>query len=511
MEKEKEFPKFTVYEMVNRNKIMKSFIKSTIAALCIIFIALAAFPISTYAKETDTKMSGTIYPKGYYSNWEGVSNVSQFKDENGNYCFASSSGKKVTIFTTVKGKVKKKLKLKMPYPIFGAVSCDQDGNYYVVSGRNNKTSNKKAETVFISKYSKTGALITTVGDNGSFGVPEYYTNDFNTKEPFAAGNCDIAINGNFVAVNYARHMYSGHQSNTALIINRITMQKQQLNKYYNSHSFAQRAIPYRDGFILASEGDAYNRAFSIAFTTPTEDSAEPVSEEKERSTWYYYDSAIPVDGSSYQTKEDASIYKRNTGETRVSSFDIFHFWLQKNASSNMFIVNNNFAHMGGIAVSDINHVALVGTSAKALNKKAKNQKESLFIQIFDPTKNLKYPDAYVLPSTRSGSSGLNGTEDVTDYGIKWLTNGKYTVANPQVVADHKGRFVILFEKYQGSYQGVYYTIIDQTGATVKKITRFSPSAKLNSCETPVCVGNTILWTANSYYGSKIYNYQLKVK
>ncbi len=492
---------------------MKALLKRCIAAAIVFFYITAAFGTNAYAKAanaTDTKINYSVDSKGIYSNWEGVSNVSQFLDEKGNYCFAYYKGKKITIAKTKNGKVTSKVKLKMPYPIFGAVTCDSAGNYYVVSGKKNTSSNHQMETLFVSRYSSQGKLIQTVGDNGSYGLASYYDDGFYTSEPFSGGNCDVSINGNFLAVNYARHMYNGHQSNTALIIDLTTMQKQKLSKYYNSHSFAQRAIPYQNGFMLASEGDAYNRAFSVAFMNMTGSENTQPDTNNDNSYYYYYEN--PDDTSAYQQDQYASEYYSRQNERKVNSYDVFHFWIKPGSSSNMFIVNNNFAHLGGIAVADNNHVALVGSSAKALNKKAQTQKEALFIQIFDPTKDLSKPEAYINASTRSGMSGMSGTKEANDYGIVWLTNGKYEIINPQVVADSKGRFVVLFEKYSG-YQrrGVYYTIVDKEGNIVKKITRFSSDATLNSCETPKVVGNTIVWTANKTSGSNMYVFRLKVK
>ena len=469
---------------------------------------------------TDSGIKLNVYAKGIYPNWEGVSNVSEFTDEEGNYCYAFYKGRTITIVKNKNGKAaKKKLKIKMQKPLFGAVTCDQDGNFYVVTGKKNTSSNRKTNTVFIAKYSKTGDLIATVGDNGTGCYQKYkysgMDDSFNTQEPFEAGNCDITVNGNYVAVNYARKMYSGHQSNTAIILNRHTMQFVQLSPYYNSHSFAQRAIPYQDGFMLASEGDAYNRSFSVAFITPTEEKNQEDKNEDDRWSRDYYGgsrSDYEEEDYAYEPLDQAKKNYTQNEWIYTRSYDIFHFWIKKNSSYNMYVVNNNYAHMGGIAVADNNHVALVGTSVKAMNKKADKQKECLFIQIFDPTKDIRKPEAYATSGTRSGKTGISGDVSATDYGVKWLTGGKFQVKNPQVVADHKGRFVILFEKYVGySYAGVYYTIINSDGTTAKKITRFPGDAKLNPCETPKVCGKYIYWTANKSGSGNLFTYKLKIK
>ncbi len=211
--------------------------------------------------------------------------------------------------------------------------------------------------------------------------------------------------------------------------------------------------------------------------------------------------------SSYQN--EFSIQNKSDDPTGTD-IGTFSFWINNYSSSDTYSVNENYAHMSGIAVSDKNHVAFVGTSPRSINKESKVQIESLFIQIFDPTKDPDNND------TDNDNKSLNNDSDSdlssnSNYGLKWITNGKYVVANPQIVTDAKGRFVVLFEKYVESYEGVFYTIIDPYGNTVKNITRFSPDARLNSFSSPKVEGNTITWTSCRSSDSKMYVYQLKVK
>lgn len=443
---------------------------AAVAASIVMFFS----PVAVYADAAkDTGISKQLKADGEYKNWEGVSSVSQFLDENGNYCFASDSSKSVTIVKTKNGKpLKKRITLKKQKPLFGGVACDSSGNYYLVGGKANKSSDHTKSTIFISKYDSKGTHIKTIGDNGSSSLGDWYSQDFYTQTPFDAGNCDIAVNGDYLAVHYARHMYSGHQSNSAFVINMKTMKKVKLNDIYSSHSFAQRTLPYGNGFIFASEGDCYSRAFTVSVV------ADPVSGENTNS-------------------------------------DIFHFWVKKNALNNwdMQALNNNFAHMGGLVKAEENTAALVGTSAKSLSSKAASEKEQLFIQIFDPSKDLSQPSAYVTSEKRSGYSGANGDEKVTDYGVKWLTgySGKYTITHPQAAADENGNIAILYELEKSEkYQGVYYMVLDSEGKIIKKKTRYSATARLNPCEMPVCSGGTVYWTGNKTKGNKMYVYSLKI-
>lgn len=434
--------------------------KKNVLACIAMTAALAVIqPLSVSAYENyEKKTSVQLFVKanGMYNNWDGVTNVAQFVGDNGEFCFAYDKGDNVIVVrTNGESALKKTITLKKQAPIFGTVICDKDGNYYVVTGKENKTKNTNIDTIFISKYDSSGKHIKTVGDNGSSSLAYYYDSGFYTQLPFDAGNCDAAISGNILAVNYGRSMYSGHQSNSVFAVNIKDMSEADLGVNYNSHSFAQRVISHNGSFVFASEGDCYNRAFTIG--TP-----------------------------AASNKENAS--------------DIFHFWVKKGTLDkyNMGILNNNFAHMGGLASVNNKYVAFVGTSAKSLNSNAADENEQLFIQIFDPSANLGKASSYVTSGTRSGLSGGNGDENVTDYGIKWLTNyKKVKIRHPQVVATDSGKIVVLYEKYARDYYGVYYIVLDSKGEVIQKSQLFSKTARLNPCEMPVYVNGRVYWAGNN--------------
>jgi hypothetical protein len=449
------------------------------AATLLLVFAMMFCLLPTSVAQADTKksvktgVSLAIYASDVYVNWDGTSNVDQFVDADGNYCFAYEKGKNVIIVPTKNGKpTGKNITIKKKYSLFGGVTCDAEGNYYVVTGRKNTTDDTSKKTIFISKYDSTGKHIKTVGDNGSSSLAYYYDSSFYTQTPFHGGNCSIAVNGNLLTVNYARLMYSGHQSNSVFTINTDTMKKVDNGTMYNSHSFAQRTISYGDNFLYASEGDCYDRAFTIS---------------------------------------------KGSTDGAATSDDIFHFWVKKDTLTNwdMFTLNNNFAHMGGIASTGSGSAALVATSAKSLSKKATTQNEQLFIQIFNPDGNMNKESNYVTTGKRSGKSGGNGDESVTDYGVKWLTSyGKNTtISNPQVVASGNN-YIVLYElDKNGKYAGVYYMVVSSNGKILRKATCFSKTAELNPCRMPVYANGYVCWSGNKYTDSSnaIYTYRLKYK
>lgn len=456
-------------------KIRKLFLVTcAMLTVCTVVPAQSQTVSAATCKEQKTSVNIEIRSVGSDLNWDSVTIVSQFLASDGEFCFAYDKGSYVYVVKTKNGvPQKKQIRLKKKTDEFGAVTCDADGYYYVVTGKSNYTDDTGKKTVFISKYDANGKIISSTGDNGSSSQVSWYGYEGNnTKVPFVFGNCDIAVNGNYVAVNYAREMYNGHQSNSLFVVDRNTMQTVKIYSYFNSHSFAQRVVPYGNQFLLASEGDCNNRAFTVSLA--------------------------------------------NADEGSCRSSDTFDFWVKKGTLDryDMSALNNNFAHLGGIASGAEQNAALVATSAKSLSSQAKKENEQLFIQIFDPNGDLNSAGAYVTSGKRSGLAGPNGDEKVTNYGVKWLTdyNSSYRIENPQVVATAEGNYVILFERYKDSiYQGVYTTTINGKGAKLQKIQLLSKNAYLNPGEMPVCTNGKVYWVGDNKKNGNIHIYSFSVK
>ncbi len=457
------------------NEVIKR-IKKPLAVICgvtIIFSATSsAFAIPSLF---ETGLSKRIQAAGIYANWDGVTNVSQFKGPNDRLFFAVDGTSAVTVYKTDRNQqITGTITLTKTHPIFGTCLCDSSENYYLVTGESNSSDNKIKETVFISKYDSSGNLLRTVGDNGHSSLPDSVNADLNTKIPFNAGNCDAAISGNILSVHYAREMYSGHQSDSVFSVNINTLQKINVNYIYQSHSFAQRVISTNDGFAYVSEGDAHDRAFA------------------------FY-----------------SVNSSNNTLSIAKSGNLFDFWIQHGAADryNMTEVNQNYAHMGGIVKLFNGSIAFVAQSAQSLDSNAKQESEEVFIQIFDPTKDLSSAAAYRTTGTRSGLSGFNGDEYAINYGVKWLTNyGRtYSVKNVQVAYPSVNNIVVLYELWQGNnYRGLYYIVLNESGNITREATRYSENALLNPCEMPVDCNGKILWVGNRHgnAGDKLYVYSL---
>ena len=327
-------------------------------------------PMSAMAADGPTASVVMSFPLGHtlrvssvgrYVNWAGVSNVSQFVDDEGCFCCAADGENSITVLRTDHGKVVSTLSIPKTHERFGGAVCDDSGNLYLVFGDDNYAEDTSKSTIYVCKYSSDGRLLATVGGNGSEGVPSYYNSSYNTKVPFDSGNCDVAINGGRLVVDYARHMNSGHQSNTVFVVNLATMAVVQGITSYNSHSFDQRVSPYGEtGFLLESQGDCYPRAFANAVT-------------------------------------DAS--------KTLNTMSTFHFWVEKGTFDDydMSRLNATRSRLGNILETS-SGAMLVAASVRSLDENAKSEPYDLFVQVFDPMGKASDPGAYVTSGVRSGTA-----------------------------------------------------------------------------------------------------------
>ncbi len=400
--------------------------------------------VSTAADGVSVNDTGTTW----ISNWGSVSSVQQFIYKNDGMAYAYLSGGKLHIVTP-----DNHFTMEMKYPLLGDVISDDAGNFYVVWGQTNTQDTTFADTVFISKYSADGIHIQTTGFVGT----SVMGSDGNTKTPFDAGSCDSVIHDGIMMVNYARTMYNGHQSNNVVGVYTEDMTPYEFASSwdipYTSHSFNQRVIwsEHAQDFVYADHGDAYSRGFII-----TSDKQEKL---------------------------------------------IFHMYLEANANYNMWIVNKTFAQMGELTETSAG-VVFVGASAKSIGEAAKTEKQNLFVQIFDPTKNLS-SSMFMGGGERSGATSFDINDNsnspltpVTDYGVIWLTD--YTdrdVIAPHAVAANDC-IVILWNECNASGQyEAFYTVLSADGDVVTPPSSLGVDFPVNSMEAPVYHDGSIYWAA----------------
>lgn len=390
------------------------------------------------------------------NNWAQISSVQQFKYKNEGLAYAYVKDSNIIISTP-----SIQLSFEMKYPILGDVLSDDDGNFYVVWGKQNDNNDSIIETVFISKYSSEGQHIKTTGFVGK-SSPWGDDDSAKTKSPFWAGNC-VSVIENGILVNYhTKQRYDGHQSDNVIAVRISDMSAYPLpNDTFSGHSFNQSLIYCKrtSDFLFASQGDAYVRGFRV---------------------------------------NDMNGKYGNENE------NIFHFYLEANVDYNMWIVNKTFAQLGGLAETS-KGVALVGASAMSISEAAKTEKQNLFIQIFDPLIKDLSPSMFVGGSPRSGATSFDINDNnnspltnVSDYGIIWLTDytDKDVIAPQVVVADD--RIVILWTESGGSVLESYYMVLSAGGDVLTPATSLG-GLKLNSYEMPIYQDGLVYW-AYAYNG-----------
>lgn len=381
-------------------------------------------------------------------NWAEISSVHQFsyKAEGIAYAYVDKNQLKITT-------PNKMVTLEMKYPILGDIISDEDGNFYVIWGKENDTQDATIETIFISKYSPEGQELKTTGFVGK-STPWRDADSAKTKIPFAHGN-SVSVISDGILVNYhSKKRYDGHQSDNVIAVKISDMSAYSLpNDTFSGHSFNQSLIYSKktSGILFASHGDAYARGFRV---------------------------------------------NNSSGKYGADSEVLFHFYLEANSNYDMYIVNKTFAQLGGLAETS-KGVALVGASAKSISEKAKCEKQNLFVQIFDPQVGPVTESKFIGGEVRSGalSTDINDNDNsplknVTDYGVQWLTNYNDTdVIAPQVVSAND-RIVILWS----TDEDTFYMVLSENGTIITPATSLG-GLPLNSFERPVYYDGAVYWVA----------------
>jgi hypothetical protein len=391
------------------------------------------------------KIDGLQSTGGNAGNWARVSSVQQFLYKDEGIAYGYVSGGKLNINLP-----NEQLILDLLYPKLGDIISDDGGNIYIVWGRDNESDDTTVETVMISKYTGAGQLIKTTGFTGESKMG----NDGNTQKPFEFGDCEAAVQNGWLMVNYSRGMYNGHQSDNVIGVKTEDMSPVKYADVwdipYTSHSFNQSVVwsDHANEFVFAGHGDAYDRGFCIT-----------------------------VGSKAYLP---------------------FHFYLEANADYNMSIVNKTFAQLGGIGETT-KGIVLVGASAKSISEAAKEEKQNLFVQIFNPNAVELNEAVFTGGVERSGATSFDINDNsnkpltpVTDYGVRWLTDYTDTdVIAPQMVST-SGNIIILW----AADNDTFYMVLDESGEVVKPATSLM-GLPLNAYERPLFYNGCLYWAAVS--------------
>ena len=445
--------------------------------------------VQRYNVEMPNGLNSSRSPLTYYG---GIASVFTLVDGNNNINIAYRTATKLVI-KKMDGNMKVASTIEIPYrfPLFGDIVCDGAGNYYIFWGKAD-TEAQNIDNLAISKFDNNGKLIYEKTFKG-YETTAYNIDSYGTKVPFDAGSCDMTIHNGILAVNFARTMYNGHQSNMTVYFDTSSMKRKFGYTGYTSHSFDQRIYGLSDGsFAILNHGDAYNRSFSISKSRTLTDSFQ-----------YTYDGMTDIDN--------------------------FHFREGENRSHGY---NMTFAQMGGLAEVDGGYV-FAAASERALSlmptdtsKGGHNAARDLFIQIFKKNfGGFSGADQYaVAGETRrtEGNKPLNSETELflggmeTDYGVIWLTSygDDYFAANPKVVAVDHDKVAVMWEKRQYKPAGnvswnnsttptpitTYMTVIDDKGNVVIDTMKI-PDTFLTSDTDPVYLNGKIYWASNDITGS----------
>lgn len=147
-----------------------------------------------------------------------------------------------------------------------------------------------------------------------------------------------------------------------------------------------------------------------------------------------------------------------------------------------------------------NNIMYVGSAPKSMTDKCKTEPANIFVQLASNSNNL--------PSSVS-RYGTSCNESCTDNGIVWLTDydDDNSACNPKLIKLSETRIVLLWEKFsKGKYYDTYYLVIDNNGYKVSDIISLN-GERLSTFETPVLLGNTVVWTtAGRYVYKNLYDY-----
>lgn len=423
------------------------------------------------------------------SNCANVSAISDFIDYKNRYtvCYEGNNKMYITIMNENLKPVKT-LEIPKKYPLFGGVIGDRDGNYYIAWGQQDNNwkwkedvssdlENEKwdgvigqgymtweggVDTFAISKYTAEGNHVKTCPFKTT-----YYPEDNDSTEtrvPFRAGNCAMAIQDDILICSYARLRYDGHQGSTVVCVNMESMTEYRGYIYHSSHSFDQRVLALKNGGALfASHSDG-----------------------------------IPTRGFALSSIFILDEYSQN-------SYDMlpFHFYGEWGD-------NYTNASLGDIGEASTGYV-LVAASAKSMEKNFSEESQNIFMQIID--NNTHVPVSLKNGTTRSG---ICMGQETTDTGILWLTNykdGTFAV-NPKMAVDENERIIVMWEKVRkgnndDEFIQSYYMVISSTGEILQKAT---PMNKIQLCrfeEINYCQGY-VYWSTADGTSKKITSHKMKI-
>lgn len=472
------------------NSMKKQGRKLALFILFLIYI-LIDYNIITDAKETNENVIASVnrytqetkeigknsITKDMWWYYASVAPISEYMDKEGSYNTIYESENRINLlrYKSIDEKPME-YSIKKPYPLFGGAIHDEEGNIYILYGQANDTDDGDKTVISVMKYNRELKLISELKYSGSE-TSTYGELKWGTKIPFDAGNADMKLNGTTLVITYAREMYSAHQSNHVIYINKENMSKVQHAGAYTSHSFDQRVLVTRSrDYIFIDHGDAFDRGFKL---TTVKNGSNNIWDNHE--------------------------------------FVSFHF---REGANRSFGYNETYAQLGGIEEIS-NAYVLVASSEKTLSRDVaptnreytgSSKARNLFVQFLKKDyMNLDKSRRYLLEGetrtatgtvTSNPKTNLYLSSDAKDYGVIWLTDYErdYAVVNPKLITTEDERIVLMWEKFQYSdsyadeeFIDSYYMILSSDGKVLQDAISMD-KARLTANEDAVYSNNKIYWT-----------------
>jgi len=143
--------------------------------------AYALVDIESYIFDSLEQVDTDLFPLEYFA---GVSPISEFIDDSGNYYVAYDGNENFHIAILDKStmRLNNTITIDKPYPLLGGVIMDENGYYYALFGQADNTNNGESITISIIQYNDKGIKINELAFKGK--DTSIWKNSSGTRIPF---------------------------------------------------------------------------------------------------------------------------------------------------------------------------------------------------------------------------------------------------------------------------------------------------------------------------------------
>lgn len=383
----------------------------------------------------DSNKQDLCSPYSWASNYGKTPEIISYSNgENIDIAWKDQSSNNVYIIHVVTNFSKYSAVSSIKVPILGifmGFAKDNEGNYYVASGRKEEPSNfpdpvvHRKNIVRISKIDKNGKKISDFDVDYGRGLLSQKSECI--LKPTVASSSRLLYGKGMLSLVHGINTPTGHQKSITTHVDAKTGKVITNSTIWVSHSFDQRLIWDEDSFIEMHLGDAYPRAIVISKNF----------------------------GKKYKIKDHNLFYpKGNTGD------------------------NKTFTNLGGIVkTEDKNYGYLAVFSTERQN--SSSNKDLSLVRIKNNFESISNRGNDFIDKSMSKQVVNSAEKSVTNY-MKWLTNNTNANADRSRIAYlRKDKYIILWEQWKGApggsqkYLGTYAMLINSNGDILKESKKVS--------------------------------------